>query len=99
MDTGNTALKTVAAIVAALAAFLTPFVGAAINVALPVIADEFAMDAVSRYWVNIAFLLVAAMFLIPLGKVADLYGRKKVFAGGLLIYTLASLSCAFARSG
>jgi EmrB/QacA subfamily drug resistance transporter len=98
MDADNTALKTVATVVAALAAFLTPFMSSAVNVALPVIAGEFAMDAVSRYWVNIAFLLVAAVFLVPLGKVADLYGRKKVFAGGLLVYTLASLLCGLAPS-
>ncbi len=98
MDPDSIALKTTTAVVAALAAFLTPFVGAAVNVALPALADEFALDAVSRYWVNIAFLLIAAVFLVPLGRVADLYGRKRVFVGGLLVYTLASLACALARS-
>lgn len=91
-------LKHVATIVAAMAAFLAPFVGSAVNVALPAISSEFALDAVSRYWVNIAFLVVAAVFLVPFGKVADLYGRKKVFATGLLIYTMASLLCGLARS-
>ncbi len=91
-------LKRVAAVVAAMAAFLAPFVGSAVNVALPAISSEFALDAVSRYWVNIAFLVLAAVFLVPFGRIADLYGRKKVFAGGLLIYALASLLCGMARS-
>jgi len=91
-------LKRVAAVVAAMAAFLAPFVGSAVNVALPAISSEFALDAVSRYWVNIAFLVLAAVFLVPFGRIADLYGRKKVFAGGLLIYALASLLCGMAHS-
>ena len=45
-----------------------------------------------------ALLLAIAVFLIPLGKIGDIYGRKKIFTLGLAVYTLASLTGAFSIS-
>jgi EmrB/QacA subfamily drug resistance transporter len=69
-----------------------------VNVALPVIQQEFAADAVALSWVATALLLAVAVFLIPLGKIGDIYGRKKIFTLGLVVYTLASLVGAFSVS-
>jgi MFS family permease len=55
-------------------AFLTPFMGSAVNVALPIIAKELSMTALALSWVATAFLLAAAITLLPLG----------FFASGLL---------------
>jgi EmrB/QacA subfamily drug resistance transporter len=76
---------------AVLASFLTPFMASSVNIALPAISAEFSMSAVTLSWVALSFLLAAAMFLIPLGRAADLYGRKKIFKYGVAIYTVASL--------
>ena len=75
---------------ATLAAFLMPFMGSAVNVALPAIAKTFSMTALSLSWVASAFLLTAAMALLPAGRLADLIGRKKVFLAGALIFTVGS---------
>ena len=88
----------VALVVATLASFLTPFMGSATNVALPAIGREMGLDAVSLSWVATAYLLSAAVFLVPFGKMADIYGRKRVFVCGLLVYTATSLLCAVAPS-
>jgi EmrB/QacA subfamily drug resistance transporter len=80
-----------ALIVAALASFLTPFMGASANVALPAIAREFAIDTLQLSWVATAFLLAATICLVPAGRLADLHGRKLVFTWGLVTYTLGSL--------
>lgn len=40
----------------------------------------------------IANLIAAAMFLVPFGRIADIYGRKKIFAYGVFIYIIASLA-------
>lgn len=85
--------------IAALSAFFTPFMGSSVNVALPSLGEEFSLDAVSGSWVATAYLLAAAIFLIPFGKLADLHGRKKVFTLGISVYTLGSLLCALAGSG
>ncbi|MGQ9632218.1 MAG: MFS transporter [bacterium] len=87
-----------ALLVATLAAFLTPFMGSSINIALPSIGREFAMDAVLLGWVATSYLLAAAMFLVPFGRLADIYGRKMIFAWGILVYTVSSLLSAASPS-
>jgi len=74
-------------------AFLTPFMGSAVNVALPIIAKESSMTAVAIGWVAGAFLLAAAITLVPLGRLADIYGRKRIFLYGAIIFTASSLLC------
>ncbi len=88
----------VALVVATLASFLTPFMGSATNVALPAIGREMGLDAVALSWVATAYLLSAAVFLVPFGKLADIHGRKRVFVGGLVVYTVTSALCAVAPS-
>ena len=79
--------------------FINPFLGAAINIALPTISQEFSMGAVGMSWVAMAFLLSSAVFLVPLGKLADIKGRKLIFLIGNIIITATSILCAFAQSG
>jgi len=97
-QTDSTSLKRVALLVATLSSFLTPFMVNAINVALPIIGKKFSADAVLLSWVATGYLLAAAVFLIPSGKVADIYGRKKIFTYGILTYSIASLLCAISTS-
>jgi EmrB/QacA subfamily drug resistance transporter len=85
-------------VVATLASFLTPFMGSATNVALPAIGREMRADAVALSWVATAYLLSAAVFLVPFGKLGDIHGRKRVFVGGLVVYTVTSALCAVAPS-
>ena len=83
---------------AMLSSFLTPFMGSSINVALPAIADDLNMTAVMLSWVATSYLLAAAAFLVPLGRVADIWGRKRVFVAGMVVFALASALCAAAPS-
>jgi EmrB/QacA subfamily drug resistance transporter len=91
--------KRYALIVATMAGFLTPFMGSAVNIALPTIANEYGMDAVLLSWVATAYLLAAAIFLVSIGRLADIYGRKKVFGIGIFVYTLSAILSAFSPSG
>jgi len=86
--------QSVALLVAALSSFLTPFMASAMNVALRTVGSQFSMSAVLLSWVGTSYLLAAAVFLVPIGKVADIAGRKRIFLWGVLIYTVASLLCA-----
>lgn len=85
--------------VAMLTMFLNAFMGAALNIALPDISKEFALSAVEGSWVVMSFLLATAMFMVPFGKMADIYGRKKFFLWGNILFTLASLGCAASSNG
>jgi EmrB/QacA subfamily drug resistance transporter len=82
--------KRIILLIAVLAGFLTPFDGSAVNIALPTMGAEFHMDAIALSWVATAYLLSSALFLVPFGKIADIYGRKKIFLYGLGIFTAAS---------
>ncbi len=80
-------------LVAVMASFLTPFMASSINVALPNIQRDFHIDAMTLTWVPTTYLLSCVVFLIPLGRLADLTGRKLVFIIGILIFTVSSLLC------
>jgi len=81
-----------------MAAFLTPFMGAAVNVALPRIGSEFGMNAIALGWVATSYILAAAIGLVPLGRLADMRGRKRVFKWGVTVFTLGSITSALAVS-
>jgi EmrB/QacA subfamily drug resistance transporter len=91
-------IRRTATVVAALSSFLTPFMTSSVNIAMPAIGQEFSMDTVLLGWIATAYLLAAAMFLVPFGKLADMHGRKRVFSYGMGLYALASLLCALAPS-
>ena len=95
-QTPDESQKKSALFVATLASFLTPFMGASVNVALPSIGETFDADAVVLNWIATSFLLSSAMFLLPFGRLADIHGRKKVFAGGMIVVTASSLLLAIA---
>jgi EmrB/QacA subfamily drug resistance transporter len=84
--------------VAALASFLVPFTGSSITIALPAMAAQFNADAVMLGWITSAYIISAAIFIVPFGRLADIVGRKKIFLYGVILYTLASLACAVAPS-
>jgi len=90
--------KRTALLIAALSSFLTPFMGSSVNIALPTIAKELGMSAVSMSMVATLYLLSTAVFLVPMGKLADLVGRKKIFGIGSIIYLLSSTLCGFSNT-
>jgi EmrB/QacA subfamily drug resistance transporter len=95
---GNGTSKGVVLLVATTASFIFPFTGSAVNIALPVLGKELSLDAVMLGWIATAYLLASATFLVPFGRIADIYGRKKIFTCGIVIYTLSSLFAGLASS-
>lgn len=77
-------------LIAAIASFLTPFMASSVNVALPIIAEELGVNAILLGWITTAFLLTCAMLAVPLGRIADIYGMKKIFTIGIIFFTIAS---------
>ena len=86
-------------IVGILVSFLTPFVRSSINLALPALAIEFELSAVFLTWISTVYLLVNAILYIPFGRIGDIYGRKRIFQYGLIIFTISSFISAFSISG
>ncbi|HER09247.1 MAG TPA: MFS transporter [Bacteroides sp.] len=79
--------------------FINPFLGGSINIALPAISEDFSLGAVGMSWVAMSFILTSAVFLVPLGKLADIRGRKTTFLWGNVIIAITSVMCALAPSG
>ncbi|MCF8225406.1 MAG: MFS transporter [Bacteroidales bacterium] len=84
--------KNTALLVATVASFLTPFLGAALNVALPSIGEDLEADAILLNLTATVYLLATAAFLLPSGRLGDIVGRKKIFTYGLIIFTLSSVA-------
>jgi len=84
--------------VATFAAFLTPFLGSAVNLALPSIGKDMNASAIGLGWVISSFILSSAIFLLPFGRLADIIGRKKVFSTGILLFTVSTFLIIFSKS-
>ena len=95
---GKGTSKRVVLLVATTASFIFPFMGSAVNIALPRLGKELSLDAVMLGWIATAYLLSSATFLVPFGRIADIYGRKKIFTCGIVIFTISSLFAGVASS-
>ena len=69
-----------------------------VNVALPSIRADLKFDDVSLAWVVNGYILIFGGFLLLGGRLGDLYGHRRIFLGGLALFTLASLACGMAGS-
>lgn len=66
--------------------------GSIVNIALPTLRTELnAGDAVQ--WIVLAYTIATTSTLLIMGRVADLVGRKKIYVGGYVVFTIASLLC------
>jgi len=89
--------KTIILLIATLATFLTPFMGTSLIVALPTIANDLAVNAILLSWISTAYILTSAMFAVPFGKIADIYGMKKNVYG-ITILTISTFLAAISPS-
>ncbi|NLT40082.1 MAG: MFS transporter [Clostridiales bacterium] len=78
--------------------FIAPFMIGAVNLAIPAIGIEFGADQSQINWVVSGYLLASAAFLLPFGRLADQYGRRKIYLIGVAMLGIAALGCALARS-
>jgi EmrB/QacA subfamily drug resistance transporter len=85
-------------IVCAAGIFLTVFDSSSAIVALPTIAAEFGTDLPTVQWVILGNSLTIAALLVPMGRLSDLIGRKRIYVVGCLIFGLCSLLAAVADS-
>lgn len=69
-----------------------------VNVALPTMQRELDARVSDLQWIVDAYTLTFASFMLIGGSLGDLFGRKKFFMGGLVVFTLGSLACGLAGS-
>ena len=69
-----------------------------VNVALPTIARDFGATSAASIWVINAYQLAILLVLLPFASLGEIVGYRRVSQAGLVVFTLASLGCAFAPS-
>jgi len=69
-----------------------------VTVALPSIRLEFGASIANSQWIYGAYAITLAGFLLLMGRAGDIYGQKKIFVGGLVIFTIASFTGGIAPS-
>jgi MFS family permease len=76
--------------------FLSTFMASSVNIALPQIESEFHLSAVLLGWIALSYVLSMGALLMPMGKIADIHGRKAVYMVGSIGFTIFSLASALA---
>ncbi len=87
-------VTTVALIAVCTGYLIAPMGMAAVNVAIPVLAEDLKASAIKVSWLPTLYILANVAFMLPFGKLADNYGRKRVYACGLFLNALSALMCA-----
>ncbi|MEP4889129.1 MAG: MFS transporter [Aliiglaciecola sp.] len=90
-------VTTVALIVVCLGSFIGPLGMASVNVAIPNLAADLHANAKMVSWLPTLFLLSSVVFMLPFGKLADNYGRKRIYTIGLALNAFTSLMCALGQ--
>ena len=81
-----------------LISFVGPFLSTSINIAIPVMAGQFGVTPDRMSWVVTIFLMTTAAFLLPLGKVSDVHGRRRTYSLSLVVFAMATAAAAFAQT-
>jgi DHA2 family multidrug resistance protein-like MFS transporter len=82
----------------AIAVAMSVLVTSIANIALPTIAHDMNATPADSIWVVNAYQLAVTVTLLPFASMGDIYGHRRVYVWGLLVYTAASLLCAVAPS-
>lgn len=90
--------KTLIVFLASFTSFITAFSTSAIAVAIPSIANQFAIDAILQNWLATSFLLAIAVFAVPFGKLSGKFGLKKFFILGIIVFLLGSVGATLSFS-
>src|SRR2546421_7338970 len=91
-DAQEQANKWVVLMLVALGGFMTTLDSSIVNIALPAIAHTFGVGVSGAIeWIIIGYLIVIAAFLLTLGRLADMVGRKPIYEAGLVIFVLGSI--------
>ncbi|MGB3726962.1 MAG: MFS transporter [Glaciecola sp.] len=77
---------------------IAPMGMAAVNVAIPALAEDLQANASKVSWLPTLYILSNVAFMLPFGKLADNYGRKRIYVWGLVLNTLAAFMCSIATN-
>lgn len=80
----------------AMGIFLATIDGSIVNIALPTLVKSLQTDFATVQWVMISYLLTVTTLMLGVGRLADMWGKKKLYLSGFILFTLASVLCGLA---
>ena len=83
---------------ATIAPFIFTFMTSSVIIAIPTIEKDLSLNIITQGWIVMSYILSSATFVVPLGRIADIYGRKKIFTLGIIMFTISSLFAGMADS-
>lgn len=86
-------------LVVAVTSFMGTFLVSAVNIALPTIEKDLALNAIELSWIITAFILAMALFMLPSGSWGDRSDNRRLFKLGLILFTISSGICYVAPDG
>jgi EmrB/QacA subfamily drug resistance transporter len=69
-----------------------------VNIALPTLVQDLHTDFATVQWVGLSYVLVVTSLVLGAARLGDLLGKKPLYLGGLIVFTLSSLLCGWAPS-
>lgn len=85
--------------VVTLVSFITNLDGTIVIVGLPKLMEGLHIGVTTGLWALTAYIITSTLFLLPAGRWSDVIGSKKIFIGGLILFTIATILCGLAPSG
>jgi EmrB/QacA subfamily drug resistance transporter len=68
------------------------------NISFPILTKTFGVSVTAIVWVSLAFILASTSLLLILGRVGDVLGRKRIFIGGTVVFTLGLILCSWSQN-
>ena len=96
--TTRQANPTLVLLVMVVTSFLISFAQSSVNLAIPIIGIEFGVSTSMLGWISMGTLIPSLAFSVPVARIADLTGRKRIFVIGMIGYCVFSLGTALATS-
>lgn len=94
----NSATARFALVIVCLGSIIGPLGMASVNIAIPDLAADLQANAKMVSWLPTLFILSSVMLMLPAGKLADNYGRKRIYAHGLALNAFSSFMCGIGTS-
>lgn len=82
----------------AIGTFMSAFDTSVVNIALPSIRNYFNVPLSTIEWVVMSYLLIISSLLLTYGRMGDMYGHRKIYITGFIIFTLGSVLCGLSSS-
>ncbi|ULO05649.1 MFS transporter [Paenibacillus sp. 19GGS1-52] len=79
-------------------AFMAALDASIINLALPTLVRQFGISMSDAEWISLVYLLTLASLVIPFGRLADMFGRRWMYAAGFSVFLFSSLLCGLSSS-